>query len=290
MIALIVVPLAILKYRRANHKYLELTALSVGHGQAVVAALPGKSNLIFDAGSSSTKNCGSRAVVPFLRHKGISSIDTLFVSHDDIDHINGVPEIVAACNVRRICANAAVIQKATTSSMAGYLDYCLKNQNHNINLLADEMTFHSDTRIRSLWPAVDICRDPTVSNNDKSQVILIEFAGRRILLTSDIELHAQEQLLKLYPELKVDVLVMPHHGSTRNLVDGFVERLGAKTIIVSCRPTRYPAAYRPRADVRAFYTPIDGAITVKIKADGTMSTIGFVNNTALKGEILESSD
>ena len=163
--------------------------------------------------------------------------------------------------------------------MAGYLDYCLKNQNHNINLLADEMTFHSDTRIRSLWPAVDICRDPTVSNNDKSQVILIEFAGRRILLTSDIELHAQEQLLKLYPELKVDVLVMPHHGSTRNLVDGFVERLGAKTIIVSCRPTRYPAAYRPRADVRAFYAPIDGAITVTIKADGTLSTAGFVSNT-----------
>jgi beta-lactamase superfamily II metal-dependent hydrolase len=72
---------------------------------------------------------------------------------------------------------------------------------------------------------------------------------------------------------------MPHHGSKKNLVDGFVERLGAKTIIVSCRPTRYPTAYRPRADVRAFYTPIDGAITVTIKADGTMSTAGFVNNT-----------
>ncbi len=279
MIVLIVVPLAVLKYQRTHHKDLQLTVLSVGHGQAVVAALPGKCSLIFDAGSSSIKNCGSRAVVSFLRHKGISNIDTLFVSHDDIDHINGVPEIVAACNVRRICANAAVIQKATTSSMAGYLDYCLKNQNHDINLLSDEMTFHSDTKIRPLWPTADTCRDPTVSNNDKSQVILIEFANRKILLTSDIELHAQEQLLKLYPELTVDVIVMPHHGSTRNLADGFVERLGAKTIIISCRHTRYPTAYRPRADVRAFYTPIDGAITVTIKADGTLSTTGFVSNT-----------
>ncbi|RKY05073.1 MAG: hypothetical protein DRP66_10965 [Planctomycetota bacterium] len=279
MIVLIVAPLAILKYRRANHKYLELTALSVGHGQAIVAALPGKSNLIFDAGSSSIKNCGGRAVVGFLRRKGISNIDTLFVSHDDIDHVNGIPEIVAACNVRRICANAAVIQKATTSSMAGYLDHCLKNANHNIDLLADEMTFHGDTSIRSLWPAAETCRDPTVSNNDKSQVILIEFAGRKILLTSDIELGAQEQLLELYPELKVDVLVMPHHGSMRNLADGFVERLGAKTVIVSCRRSRYPTAWRPGADVRAFYTPIDGAITVTIKADGAMSTAGFVNNT-----------
>ncbi|MCD6394096.1 MAG: DNA internalization-related competence protein ComEC/Rec2 [Planctomycetes bacterium] len=279
LIVLIVVPLAILKYRRANHKYLELTALSVGHGQAIVAALPGKSNLIFDAGSFSIKNCGGRVVAGFLRHKGISNIDTLFVSHDDIDHINGIPEIVAACNVRRICANAAVIQKATTSSMAGYLDYCLKNQNHNINLLADEMTFHGDTRIRSLWPTLDICQDPNVSNNDKSQVILIEFAGRKILLTGDIELGAQEQLLKLHPKLKIDVLVMPHHGSTRKLVDGFAERLGAKTVIVSCRHTRYPTAWRPRGDVRAFYTPVDGAITVTIKADGALSTAGFVNNT-----------
>jgi len=277
MAAFIIVSLGIVKYRRTHRRDLELTMLAVGHGQAVVAALPGKANVIFDAGSITNKDCGSRAVVSFLRYKGIDDIDTLFISHDDTDHINGIPEIVAACNVRRIRANAAVIEKASGRSMAGYLDYCLQKYNHGIQP-ADDMSFPGGARIRLLWPSLETCRDPSVGNNDKSQVLLIEFAGRTILLTSDIETYAQGRLLELYPELTVDVLVMPHHGSTRNLLDGFVQRLKPKTIIVSCRPTWYPKAYHPDAAIEAWYTPVDGAITVTIKPDGALSTIGFVNN------------
>jgi competence protein ComEC len=278
MIAAIVLPLVIVKYNRTHTRDVEVTALSVGHGQAVFIRMPSGANILFDAGSLGTKDPGSRIVTPFLRHRGINDIDSLILSHGDSDHMNGIPEIISSCSVGGVYANAAVLEKASTSSMAGYLSYCLKNMNYEIKLLDDTLTFKNGATIRSLWPDPNACDDPALSDNDKSQVVLVEFAGRKVLLTSDIELHGQEQLLERYPDLRADVLVMPHHGSKRNLVDGFAERLGAETVIISCSRTRRATAYEAPAGIKAFYTPVDGAITTKIKADGTISTVGFADN------------
>jgi len=87
MAVIILAALGFTKYRSNYRRDLELTCLSVGHGQAVFVGMPGGENLLFDAGSLSTKDCGRRAVVPFLHHKGISRLDVIFLSHDDIDHI-----------------------------------------------------------------------------------------------------------------------------------------------------------------------------------------------------------
>ena len=278
MIVVIILPLVIVKYNRTHTKDVEVTTLSAGHGQAIFIRMPSGANILLDAGSLGTKDPGSRIVTPFLRYSGINNIDSVILSHGDSDHINGVPEIISSCNVGSVCANAAVLQKASTSSMAGYLSYCLKNMNYDIELLDDTLTFKNGATIRSLWPDPNACDDPALSDNDKSQVVLIEFAGRKVLLTSDIELHGQEQLLARYPGLNVDVLVMPHHGSKRNLVDGFAEKVGAETVIISCSRTRRATAYEPPPAIKAFYTPVDGATTTKIKADGSISTVGFVDN------------
>ncbi|MBE0536341.1 MAG: ComEC/Rec2 family competence protein [Phycisphaerae bacterium] len=276
--AAIVAPLVVTKHLRTHRNDLEMTSLAVGHGQAIFVAFPGGQNAMFDAGSLSHKNCGWRVVVPFLRHKGIDRIDHLVVSHDDIDHINGIPEIVASVRVDHIRANAAVLNKAASVSTAGYLNSCLKRLGREIELLEDGVELSKAVETTVLWPTADVCQDPAVSDNDKSMVLLIEFAGRRILLCSDIETYAQEQLLAQNPDLKVDVLFMPHHGSVSNLVENFVERLAADIVVVNCRESRYASAYRPPQGVRALYTPVDGAVTIKIQADGALSATGLLNN------------
>jgi len=263
------------KYQSSYHRGLELTCLSVGHGQAVFVGMPGGQNLLFDAGSLSTKNCGRRVVLPFLHHKGISRLDAIFLSHDDIDHINGVPEIVSDLKVMGIYTNEGFLAKAQTWSTAGYLADCLRDENRQLKLLDEYLPGDGRAKIISLWPEPEVCRDESVSDNDKSQVILIEFADKTILLCSDIERFAQERILHKYPELKADVMVMPHHGSTSNLVGGFIAKIGAETLIASCSRTQYEAAYKSNSGARVFYTPVDGAVTVRIRANGTMKITGF---------------
>ncbi len=276
MAIVILISLGHAKYRSNYRRDLELTCLAVGHGQAVFVGMPGGENLLFDAGSLSTKDCGRRVVIPFLREKGISRLDAIFLSHDDIDHMNGVPEIVSGLRVKGIYANAAFVDKAATWSTAGYLADCLRNENQQLKLLDEYVSSNGRAKIIPLWPEPAVCRDESVSDNDKSQVILIEFAGKNILLCSDIERFAQEQILQRYRDLKADVVIMPHHGSTRNLTDGFVETIGAKAVLISCSKTRYEAAYKPASGTKAFYTPIDGAVTVKVMPGGAVTATGFV--------------
>jgi len=280
MAVVILISLGLTKYRSNWAGGLELTCLAVGHGQAIFIGMPGGEHILFDAGSLSTKDCGRRVVLPFLRHKGISRLDAIFLSHDDVDHINGVPEIVSACQVGGIYANEGFLVKADTWSTAGYLADCLRDESQQLKLLDEFVLTDCRTKIISLWPEPKVCRDESISDNDKSQVILIESAGKTILLCSDIERFAQEQILHKYPQFKADVMVMPHHGSTRNLVDGFVERIGAETLIASCSLSRYEAAYKSASGAKVFYTPVDGAVTVKIRAGGKMKITGF-NGTNL---------
>jgi len=275
MAVVILVSLGITKYQRNWRGDLEVTCLAVGHGQAIFAGMPGGQNLLFDAGSLGTKNCGERVVIPFLRQKGISRLDAIFLSHDDIDHINGVPEIVSACKVSGVYANEGFLAKAETWSTAGFLADCLRNEGQELKPVDEYMLRDGNVRIVSIWPTGRICRDKSISDNNKSQVALIEFAGKRILLCSDIERFAQEQILQIYPDLKADVVVMPHHGSTRNLINGFVEGIGAKVVIISCSRTRYEDAFKPRPPVEAFYTPIDGGITVRVSTDGMLTATNF---------------
>jgi len=274
----ILMPLCAMKHCRTHRSDLEMTSLAVGHGQAVLVEFPGGQNALFDAGSLSSKNCGWRTVVPFLRHKGIGRIHHLVISHADIDHVNGIPEIVATVSVDNIWTSAAVLEKAATVSTAGYLNSCLMQLGHKMKLLDENVQLNERASVSLLWPTDEVCRDAEISDNDKSLVLLIEFAGRRILLCSDIELYAQQQILSRYPDVRADVIVMPHHGSTTNLVEGFVERLAADTVIINCSGARYAAAYRPPAAVRALYAPVDGAAAINIKADGTVSAVGFLSD------------
>jgi competence protein ComEC len=52
------------------------------------------------------------------------------------------------------------------------------------------------------------------SANDASVVLVVEVAGLRLLLTGDVEPPGQAQLARLLPGLDVDVLKVPHHGSS----------------------------------------------------------------------------
>ena len=62
-------------------------------------------------------------------------------------------------------------------------------------------------------PATDSGSGDGSTANDASVVLLAHTAGLRILLTGDIEPHAQGAIDRMLPELEVDVLKMPHHGS-----------------------------------------------------------------------------
>jgi competence protein ComEC len=254
---------------------LEMTCLSVGHGQAIVLSAPGGGNLLFDAGSITHQRIAGKIILPYLQHRRIFELDRIYVSHGDLDHLNALPEIAAMINTHEIVGNAVLLEQARLPS----LEQQFSGQLAQLGLTLKAIPTHSRERIKieSLWPPEEPAEN--LSENDRSQVFLITYANRRVLLCGDIERTAQRAFLQRYPSLKVDVLVLPHHGSTTNLDTQFVERLDPQILIASCARRNQPNAYRPpeSSPAKTFYTSTDGAVTVKIKADGTLGATGFLH-------------
>jgi len=163
-----------------------------------------------------------------------------------------------------------------------FLEDCLAEQGYKIERLEGNLHSGGDATIETFWPDRDVQESDDLSDNNRSLVSLIEFAGIRILLCSDIEEYAQREILRLHPDLQADVVVVPHHGSAGTRDETFLESLNAEVLICSCDQKQYE---RTTSDigqvadlsnqVKTFYTARDGAIMVTVHKDGTIETTTF---------------
>ncbi|MCP4610549.1 MAG: DNA internalization-related competence protein ComEC/Rec2 [Planctomycetes bacterium] len=271
--------LCAMKWQRAHTSDLIITFLDVGHGQAILARLPGKANVLFDAGSRSRSDIGSRVVNPFLDYNGINKIDAIFISHNDTDHINGIPEVIEHCKVGCVYTNNNFLGRTELEGTEKYLSDYLIEKDQTIKSLFDELNLSSSANLQILWPNEEASQNKDLGDNDKSQVSLIEFAGKKILLCSDIEKYAQRELLRLYPDLKADIVFVPHHGSISTLEDDFLRKLDPDILIYSCDRTQYERQSRiikKYDSTESLYTSKHGTINVCIDRNGLVSTKTFV--------------
>ncbi len=127
---ILVVSLALPWWQRTHGNNLTVTVLDVGHGQAILAQMPGGSNILFDAGSQNRSDIGTRVVSPFLRYNGIRNIDAVIIGHGDIDHINGMPEITENTRTKVVYASKAFFEdnRQTTKFLRNELQKIVRNK------------------------------------------------------------------------------------------------------------------------------------------------------------------
>ncbi len=229
---------------------LEITALDVGQGTAVVVRTPGHA-LLFDAGPAHDEgfDAGRSVVVPYLLERGIRRLDLLVLSHDDNDHAGGVR------SVRELVAVDAEI--GTRDDVACGDGQAWEWDGVRFVLL------HPDS---AHW-----------SGNNRSCVLQIE-GPFSALLPGDIERGAEKRLLRDHgPALQADLLLSPHHGSGTSSTRDLIAALQPDVVVHS-------AGWRsrfghPRADVvaryadagaRQFVTGVEGAIRVWRDARGEL--------------------
>jgi competence protein ComEC len=272
----LVASLGLLKWQRTHRDYLRLTCLDVGHGQAILAQLPGTMNVLFDAGSLYGSDIGGRIVVPFLDYIGVGRLHALVISHHDLDHINGLPEITDRRRVDGAFIHDRSFPQAESLATTALLMQHFAARHIEVKHLPETIPAGS-ARIRVLWPSTQAAPAQQLGDNDRSLVSLMEFAGRKILLCSDIEKLGQGETLALYPALQTDVVVVPHHGSLRTLSGVFLPRLATGTLLCSCGRTdcEKGRVLKQTDNAELFLTATQGAITVCIDQAGVVRTSTF---------------
>ena len=79
---------------RRGPRTLEAEFLAVGHGLAVLIQTPDGQTFLYDCGRLGDPTVGRRIIAPALWARGVSRIDTVFLSHADQDHYDGLPDLL----------------------------------------------------------------------------------------------------------------------------------------------------------------------------------------------------
>lgn len=244
---------------------LECQVLSVGNGSAAVLRLPNGRVLLADAGQIAGPRVGSRLIAPALWEQGITRLDGVFISHADTDHFNGLPHLVERFSIGSVFVPPHF---AHTDQPPVRLTNATLDQ-HGVPI---RVCFDGDRFEPSPGVVIRVMHPPASfggADNEQSLVFAVEYLGKRILVTGDLEGSGMRRLLRS-ESLRTDVLIAPHHGSRKANPPAFVKWADPQLVVVSQGKPRSGATldvYR-NAGIRILNTNQRGAITVRIDASG----------------------
>ena len=216
-----------------------LFAVNVGKGDALILRTGDWVGLI-DAGKAWARGRVLSALAPML---GGGRLNAVFLTHADDDHADGL-RWMAAEGLRADDLYASAFYSGT------------KAEKHPAVKAAEAITGSTDVRwlrrgdevflgdtgatLRVLAPA-SLHDD----EDDNSLVMLLACDAGRMLLTGDMELPGEADLLSFGDDLRCDVLKVPNHGDDDTTSAQFAAAAGARLAVISTDSAQKPGTPDP---------------------------------------------
>jgi competence protein ComEC len=262
-----------------------LSALDVGQGGAIVLQTA-RHTLLFDAGPwhRNGTDAAQRVVLPYLRASGIKRIDTLVLSHSDLDHAGGAHTLLQAVAVERTYAafdlqgwlrrDFHLRQRASAAPLPNRVERCGAGQGWT----ADGVQFrfvHPDLhpglpagpRSGAYWGGKQR------RSNEAGCVLLVQGSYHAALLPGDVGTAQERDFAGILPP--VDVVIAPHHGSATSSGSQLVQATQPAHVIAQLgylNRFRHPSAAVERRWRRAgaafWRTDRHGAVLARSATDG----------------------
>ena len=213
----------------------EITMLDVGQGESIfLRDVTGKTILIDVGGKAesnkkiekwqekATTSNAQRSLIPYLKSRGVAKIDQLILTNTDKEHVGDLLEVTKAFHVGEILVSKGslkqkefVAELETTKTKVRSV-----TAGENLPIFGSQLEVLSPRKIRD-------------GGHEDSLVLYGKLLDKHFLFTGNLVEKGEEDLLKQYPDLEVDVLKASQHGSKQLSSSVFLEQLKPEMTLIS---------------------------------------------------------
>ncbi|MBJ8325651.1 DNA internalization-related competence protein ComEC/Rec2 [Streptococcus pacificus] len=259
----------------------EVTVLDIGQGDSLfIRDMTGKT-LLIDVGGKldflpkerwqkkqSVSNA-DRTLIPYLKSRGVSRIDQLVLTHTDTDHIGDMEVIAKYFTIGEVLVSEGSLTNPQFVNR-------LKAMAVNVRVIkAGDTLPIMNSQLQVLYP-----HQLGDGKNNDSIVLYGKLLDKSFLFTGDLEKEGEEDLLKHYPDLKVDILKAGHHGSSGSSAPAFLKAISPSLALVSAgannryhHPNQETLERFKEENINVLRTDTNGAIRFKGINQWTVETV-----------------
>lgn len=228
--------------------YAEVMMLDVGQGDCTLISLPfHQGNILIDAAGSKYRDVAEDVIVPILQARGITTLDLVIITHEDLDHDGALGRLQELMEVKQVI-------RAPRQDRIHF-------GNFSFQFLLPDRRFED--------------------HNENSIITYFQLYQTSFLFMGDSGKEAEKLFCKSYPTLQADVIKVGHHGSKSASSPAFIHQLHPLLALISCgannrygHPAPQTLSTLEREGVSFLDTPHHGAVSFKI------SNIGMFYKTA----------
>ena len=213
----------------------EITMLDVGQGESIfLRDVTGKIILIDVGGKAesskkiekwqekTTTSNAQRTLIPYLKSRGVSKIDQLILTNTDKEYVGDLLEVTKAFHVGEILVSKGSLkQKQFVAELqATQTKVRSITAGENLSIFGSQLEVLSPRKIGD-------------GGYEDSLVLYGKLLDKYFLFTGNLEEKGEKELLKHYPDLKVDVLKAGKHGSKKSSSSDFLEKLKPEFTLIS---------------------------------------------------------
>ena len=217
-----------------------IACLDVGQGDGIVIEMENRWNILIDGGSTNKSSLGQYQLIPYLKSRGISRLDGIYISHTDEDHISGVREILD------YISKGLTIIRVENLILPDW-DEVQDNKNFQeltelakaagtrvIYVNAGDRVRYGETTLKVLWPEAGATGKEV---NEDAMVIEMTNGAFKGVFTGDIGKDTEDKLLQKGVLEDVDFLKVAHHGSKYSTGEEFLDVVKPELSVISCSAT-----------------------------------------------------
>lgn len=175
--------------------------ISVGQADCTLLKY-GDIEILIDGGNTAD----GQDVTAYLHRLGVEELELVVATHPHEDHIGGLSIVLGQFAVEEIWTNTVFYNSYAYDALFDRIE------EYDIPLRhpkAGEIHTFGSLKLTVLGPVKQNYEDV----NDSSIVVMAQFGEKKFLLTGDMEMVAEKDLLESGADLKADVLKVGHHGS-----------------------------------------------------------------------------